>query len=262
MKNSLLLYLSIIVCLVGCIEPAYFISPLNSTSQTYHTIPLRSDSIKSATYVNGIITLGGANQNGRDNIYSFNGNISQSHNIGHLQAWYGIGVTAGNYLIQKYSETDIVIPPTDNFFCAVGLNGGVNVVVPFGNRGSEWRVIGIETSVQNEFGDYLKLRKSLIDSTTYSLVEANNWTTTLGGYSEVIWKLKEDEQLGYKISCGSSLQNGNNFYGTTVHAEPVYFLNTLHVTRKNVTAFGQISLGTYAASFQFGINYNICKKRK
>jgi hypothetical protein len=260
-KNSLLLYLLISACFASCTEPFYFLSPLNSTSQTYHTIPLRSDSIRSSTYINGIVTLGAANQSGRDNVYSFNGNISRSHNLGLFQAYYGIGIIAGDYVVQKFSYTNITIPPVDNFFGAVGFNGGIDLVVPFGNRGSEWRILGIETSLQNEFGNYLQFRKSAIDS-GYNLVETNNWTTTVGGYSEIIWKLRNNDQVGYKISCGSSLENNNTYYGNAPHLLPVYCSNTFHVTRKNVTGFAQINIGTYAASVQLGINYKLGKKKK
>ncbi|HMG83998.1 MAG TPA: hypothetical protein VK559_13245 [Ferruginibacter sp.] len=259
MKNSSLFYLLIVVCFAGCAEPYYFLSPLNSTSQTYHAIPLRSDSVRSAIYANGNVTIGGANQGGRDNIYSFDGNISRSHNLGCFQAYYGVGLTVGNYLIQQNSQTDITIPPTDNFYGALGFNGAINLVIPLGNRGSEWRIIGIETSLQNEFGNYLKLRRSLSDSTN-SLIETSNWTTTLGGYSEIIWKLKNDNQVGYKIGCGTALEHGG-IYGYATHANPIYLQNTFHLTRKNVTGFVQVDAGTYTGSVQFGVNYRIRKKK-
>ena len=242
-------------------EPAYFLSPLNNTSQIYHTMPLQSDSVKSAIYANGIVTLGVANQKGRDNIYSFNANINRSHNLGSFQAFYGVDFIAGDYLIQKFSNTDITIPPTDNFFGSVGLNGGINLVVPFGKRGSEWRVIGVETSLQNEFGNYLKYRKAIAD-TTVGLDQTSNFTTTVGGYSEIIWKTKNNDQVGYKISCGTVVAPANTYYGSEPHNNPIYFLNTFHVTRKNVTVFGQIDIGTYTTSVQFGVNYKIGKNKK
>jgi len=256
-------FLLSIVCFASCKQPYYFLSPLNSTSQTYHTIPLQSDSIRSAIYANGIVTLGAANQAGRDNVYSFNGNISRSHNLGLFQAYYGIGFTAGDYIIQKYSNTPVTIPPTDNFFEAIGVNGAINLVVPLGHRGSEWRIIGVETSLQNESGSYLQFRKSIVDSASdYNLIEANNWTTTIGGYSEIIFKTNDDIQLGYKIACGESLQNSSNYYGYAVHVNPFYLSNTFHATRKSVTAFAQIYVGTYATGIQLGINYRIHKKKK
>ena len=262
MKKIFPFFLLIVVSLASCKQPYYYLSPLNSTSQTYHTIPLKSDSVKSAIYANGIVTLGAANQDGRDNVYSFNGNISRSHNLGLFQAYYGIGFTAGDYIIQKYSNTPITIPPTDNFFEAIGVNGAINLVVPFGHRGSEWRIIGVETSFQNESGNYLQLRKSLRDSSdNYSLIEANNWTTTVGGYSEIVFKTNDDIQLGYKIACGESLQNSSNYYGYAAHVNPFYLSNTFHATRNSVTAFAQINVGTYAASVQLGINYRVHKRK-
>jgi hypothetical protein len=254
MKKLLFFCLLIAAFVTSCTTPHYYTSPLNNTSQYYHSIPLRSDSVKSATYVNGIITLGSA-ESGLDNVYAFNGNISRSHNLKFIQAYYGIGLTVGDYIIQKLSTTTITIPPTDNSFGAYGFNGGINLVVPFGNKGSEWRIAGIETSIQNEFGNYLKFRRSNVDSKT---IESNNWTTTIGGYSEIVWKLQKGYQFGYKLSCGESLAPAN--YG--IHDIPVYLLNTFHFTRENATAFMQINAGTYAEGIQLGINYRISKKKR
>ena len=253
MKKLLFFCLLIATFVTSCTTPHYYTSPLNNTSQYYHSISLQSDSVKSATYVNGIVTLGSA-ENGLDNVYAFNGNISRSHNFKFIQAYYGVGLTVGEYIIQQLSATTITIPPTEYSFGAYGFNGGVNLVAPFGNKGSEWRIIGIETSIQNEFGNYLEFRKSNVDSKT---IESNNWTKTIGGYSEIVWKLKDGYQFGYKLSCGESLVS-KNYGGYDI---PVYVLNTFHFTRENVTAFVQINAGTYAEGIQFGVNYRICKKK-
>jgi len=255
MKKILFFCWVVTVVLVGCTTPSYYTSPLNNTTQYYHAIPLRSDSVKSAIYTNGNITIGSA-EDGRDNVYAFNGNINRSNTFGSFQAYYGIGFTIGDYTIQKLSLTSITIPPTDNYFGAYGFSGGINVVVPFGDKGSEWRIVGIETSIQNEFGDYLQFRKSNVDAKT---IESDNWTKTIGGYSEIVWNLQDGYQFGYKLACGESLVAANN-YGS--YAVPFYVANTFHFARENVIAFAQINIGTYANSLQLGIDYRISKKRR
>jgi len=73
-----------------CTYRSYFQSPFHGTSETYHAIPLQSDSLKSATYVSGVFTEGAANHNLRDNVFSFTGSVYRSHNFGDFQGllWY------------------------------------------------------------------------------------------------------------------------------------------------------------------------------
>ncbi|HTB99276.1 MAG TPA: hypothetical protein VK705_01195, partial [Ferruginibacter sp.] len=68
MKKLLFSCLLITTFVTSCTTPHYYASPLNNTSQYYHSIPLQSDSVKSATYINGIVTLGSA-ESGLDNVY-------------------------------------------------------------------------------------------------------------------------------------------------------------------------------------------------
>ncbi|HLX66981.1 MAG TPA: hypothetical protein VKR41_08285, partial [Puia sp.] len=44
-------------------------------------------------------------------------------------------------------------------FGGLGVQGGINAVVPIGI--GEWRLLGVETSVIHEFGNYLSLRQQL-----------------------------------------------------------------------------------------------------
>ncbi|HWK05239.1 MAG TPA: hypothetical protein VNS58_16475 [Puia sp.] len=87
----------------GCIYSSHFQSPFYGTSEPYHTIPLKSDSVPSATYVSGVFTEGGANDGLRDNVFSFTGSIYRSHNFGHFQGFYGGNVSLGSYNVGHYS---------------------------------------------------------------------------------------------------------------------------------------------------------------
>ena len=64
-------YLTGLLCisvLHGCIESrqGYYLSPNNSNSIPYHPVPLQSDSIHSALYINGGYYIGNANYFGYD----------------------------------------------------------------------------------------------------------------------------------------------------------------------------------------------------
>lgn len=202
-KNYLFILLPAIVFFSGCATPSYYLSPLNSNSNYYKPIPLHSDSLKTATYASGSFLGGGSNFGWKDGVTAFQGNIHRSNNFGKFQAFYGAGFTLGKYgvkqkIITKYQndtggtyynryDTILNIPAAGKFFGAVGFSGGINYVVPF-KDGGEWR-IGIETAINKEFGNYLSFRKTLPDS-LLNIVEKSNWTKTLGGYIDFIFKSK------------------------------------------------------------------------
>ncbi|MEJ0080084.1 MAG: hypothetical protein WDM78_03765 [Puia sp.] len=54
------------------------------------------------------------------------------------------------------------IPDKGKFFGSYGVSGGINIVNASGKH--EWRALGIEVTIQNEFGNYSDFRKSLPDS--------------------------------------------------------------------------------------------------
>ncbi|HVM89167.1 MAG TPA: hypothetical protein VMT76_13340 [Puia sp.] len=271
MKPKLNLFLAgMIFSCSGCIESAHFLSPTNAASNPYHAVPLKSDSIKGATYFSSLVSLGGANDAWRDNVYAFQARIHRSNNFGNLQAYYGANLSIGAYHIAEYYNYDHNYYDTSNyhtyatnkFFGWYGFNGGLNLVVPT-RHGGEWRAIGIETSVQKEFGSYYHFRKNLPDSAADAIFK-KNITGTAGIYTDIIGKSRHGAQFGYKMGIGFMLNPENNYahvYNQNTINPVTYFSNTFHFTKENITGFVQINLSnSYAGNIQFGINYRLGKK--
>ena len=83
--------------------------------------------------------------------------------------YYGGGLIVGEYKFNRYEGTyhsDIIDFQTldqyagNYFFGAVGLNAGMDLVIRF-PLGGDWRLIGVETSVYKDFGDYFSMRKTV-----------------------------------------------------------------------------------------------------
>lgn len=263
MKKTPYLLFAVIFIIQSCsTNYSSFVSPLEATSFQYHTIPLQSDSVKSATYFSANVSLGSSLSN-NDFMYSFQANIHRSHNFGFLQAYYGAGILAGSYRFDRFNDYNYYPGtynsfPSPKFFGAYGINGGINAVFNFGNF--EWRVFGMEGSVYNEFGEYINFRKTASDSTS-SVRETNSLTKTLGGTTEFLWKRRRGSIFGYKMAIGGFFIADKNFHSLEYYQKPMYFSNTLHLTKGNMTAFWQMNIGSYLSTFQMGINYKLGNKK-
>jgi hypothetical protein len=256
--------------LSSCISSSYFLSPNNANSNPYHAVPLQSDSVKGATYVSSLFTIGGANEGWRDGLYAFQARIHRSNNFGSLQAYYGGNVSLGTYHIAEFYNYDHPYnnPSNDHtysmnrFFGSYGFNGGMNVVVPT-RHGGEWRAIGLETSIQKEFGSYYDFRRNLSDSAA-DLIFRKNVTGTVGIFTDIISKSAQGTEFGYKMGFGFLLNPENNYshvYNRNTVNPITYFSSTLHFTKDHLTGFVQINLSnSYAGNVQFGMNYTLGKK--
>lgn len=275
MKKISLLSLTVILFFFSsCITHAYFLSPSNAMTDPYHAIPLKSDSLKSITYLSGIFTAGGANNDWRDGLYSFQGRIHRSHNFGNFQAYYGANLSVGTYHVAEYYRYSYSYPSdslynhvlsTNNFFGMYGFNGGINAVVPFSNGGGEWRAIGIETSLQKEFGNYYDFRKNLPDSSA-DIIFRKNVTGTVGICTDIVTKSRRGIEFGYKAAFGFMLNPQSDYvhiYNANELSPVTYFSQTLHLTRDNITGFIQLNFSNnYAGNMQFGINYMLGRNKK
>ncbi len=259
----LLLFLS------GCFESSYLYSPNNATSNPYHAIPLKSDSLKGATYISAIFNSGRANQDLRDGVYAFQARVHRSNNFGNFQAYYGANMSVGIYYMADYYDHhnfyDTAYHASNNFFGSYGFNGGFDAVVPT-RHGGEWRVLGIETSVQKEFGNYYKFRKNLPDSAA-DVIFKKNVTGTVGIFTNIINRSRHGIEFGYKMSLGLMLNpesDYTHFYNPYNIINPiVYFSHVLHFSKENVTGFVQFNFTNgYAANVQFGMNYRPGKTKK
>jgi hypothetical protein len=171
--------LLLIASLGGCYvvpRQAIYVSPFNGNNNAYHSIPLKSDSIRSAFFAHASFSAGSANytsnsstsasayKNG-DDLYSFEFNIYRTHNAGVLELYYGGHFALGNYSVNKFDS--VLNDPTVNYqninqyagkksFGGYGLDAGTDIIVPI-YGGSEWRVLGFEFSLTREFGQYRML---------------------------------------------------------------------------------------------------------
>jgi hypothetical protein len=269
--NLLLLTAPILFCRCSTYH-AYFQSPFHGGSETYHAIPLKSDSLRSATYVSGVHTLGWANDDVRDNIFSFSGSFHRSHNFGSFQGFYGASATVGSYYVGNYSDYNYgyntsgrtlrTIPNTGGkFFGGYSAGGGIDVVVPFA-RGSEWRVAGVSFTLQKEYGDYRSFRKTLPDSLA-DVIFNNNLIGVLGLSTEVAFKGRHGV-IAYKLMLAEDILNTkDNYRGfDNAHYATVFFQQTLSLTVRRVTGFVQFSVGDRLFNAQSGVGYQLGGREK
>jgi len=233
---------------------------MNGLNNHYITIPLQSDSLRSAYYVSAIISGGSANERGHDNCFSLQTHVSAANTFKNFQAYYGAGIALGDYKLNGYSDgnrslvnAQIINQYTGNkFFGAVGFNGGMNAVIPF-SHGGEWRIIGIETSLCKEFGDYLAVRKQLPDSAA-SFINRKSFFGTLGGYTELVGKTNYGS-FSMKINTGAVL--GKSYHDVTSIGNYWYFSFTLAATIKKWTPYIQANFAPKASHALFGANYSL-----
>ncbi len=273
MKLTTCYALLLIISAGSCITPrAYLMSPMDVNSGPYRSLPTTADSNKSATYASIALNVGGSNQELKDGVVGGRADIQRGYQFGNFQAYFGGGLSLGNYSVSdayhygntyysNYGSNDTTYHyvASNKFYGTYGLYGGINLGIPFGNGRGEWRVIGFETSFNKEYGNYLQFRKSLPDSSA-DIVATYDHMFTLGGTSEIVGISSHGTEIGYKWALGTVLFPRGYYHGYEANSRPNYFSQSLHVTKKKVTGFMQVNIGTHAASFQFGVNYNLSKK--
>jgi hypothetical protein len=255
----------------------YYLSPNNANANPYRPIPLKSDSIRSAYYANLVYSIGSANDKGFDQVSVAQISIHRGQNFGIFQAYYGGNLSLGTYKVSEFYNSHyrigggwfspIAIPydtiyhiaGNRQFFGGYGVSGGINLVIK-SPRG-EWRALGLETSIQNEFGNYSDFRKSLPDSAA-NIIFRKTLAATIGLYTDMIWKSRHNVIYGFKFAGGIMINPVNNYSRTEAdHIFPLtYVSTTFHMTKDHYTGFTQINLGTYADNFQLGLSYRLGKK--
>jgi hypothetical protein len=266
-------YPLIILGFASCATPrAYIMSPMDITTHSYQTLPSTADSQKAATYASIALNAGGSNEKLRDNVLGMRAAISRSYRFGNFQAYYGGGLNLGNYrLSDEYyysnryysnnnNDTVYHYPGANRFYGAYGFNGGINLVIPFGNGRGEWRALGVETSYQKEFGDYVRFRKQIPDSVV-DILASYGQIFTLGGSTEIVGISRHGTEIGYKVAVGGVFYPRGSYLGPNSNVTPYYMSHTVHVTKRKVTGFFQFNFGTHAANCQFGVNYNLSKRK-
>jgi hypothetical protein len=273
------LILSLPYLLTACTTnlKTFYSSPFNGNTGDYQTIPLASDSVKSATYASIALWSGSANTEGHDYFNAFHMAVSRSHNLGAIQAWYGLGVTWGTFNLGRWYDPGnpannalIYIGPNtvrdagylnsiagSYYFGGESFSGGMNTVMPF--QGGEWRFIGLETSLNHEIGNYVTVRKNMPDSAA-ALNVRSDFFGTLGLTTELVRKNKTG-QFGWKWAAGYALGNNYQFLNIDENGKHTsgysYFDFTFHWTYLRYTGFMQVNSATKAKAFHLGFNFRL-----
>jgi hypothetical protein len=277
-RNRFIAFFILSIC-GSCLEhrQGMYLSPMNSQSGLYHTIPFKSDSLKSAVYGSLIYTTGTANDKGKDWIHAGQASIYRSHNLGNFQAFYGANITLGVYGISEFYNSNYTAgqagmiggsdQPIDTFyhipahnysFGSYGISGGINGVKSSGR--TEWRYLGFETTLQNEFGDYYSFRKNLQDSAA-NIIFKHHLTGTIGIYTDALWRNNHKTQFGFKFALNMLMNPTSNYSRLNTYSIFLvsFFSTTFHITANQFIGFMQGNFGTKAASFQIGTSYRLGK---
>jgi len=249
-------------------QQAYYVSPFNGNSNTYHATPLLSDSVKSAIYLSGNMYSGSANYNGSDDVINFEGDVYRTQQFGLLEAYYGLNASFGNYDVAEldsdytYSTVNYQLINSmagSKSFGGVGAEGGINFTLPMAH--GEWRLFGMEVSSHKEFGSYLDFRNLLPDSAA-TLIIKNSFFSTLGFYSELVKKVKHGS-YGFRIASGTILEsayhNLNIYDNTGSDLKFRYTDLTFDYTWEQWTGYIQSKSATKASGVKLGIIYRLGK---
>lgn len=267
--------LSVIICFSSCVTRSYYLSPLYGVSTSYKTTPLAKDTVKSNLYLNGAFNIGGNNENLRDNSFSFHGNIYNAHKFGAFRAWYGAGLTLGNYEVKKYDssttnpdfDTAYINKKAGNkFFGSANLGAGISIAIPVGNF-CEWRIIGINGSLQNEFGKYLQFRQNMERNDIHITgLNSNSTLATAGIFSELSFITRTGSfnlQLQYNYLIGGSYTylDYNSEGQQDIERRYAYVSNTFALTVHRFTGFAQVNAGKRMANLGLGMNYQLAGRK-
>jgi hypothetical protein len=280
-KSYLYLVLAVasLPTLPGCAihRQAYFVSPFNGNNTEYHTLPTLADSTHSVVYSSLSFSSGSANDFGTDHFWSIHTSAYAAHQYGLFQFHYGLNLTLGDYTMGKWavdtpapgyysSSANVDLPYAaqvnnysgSHFFGGVGFQGGFNGVVPIGR--AEWRFLGVETSLTQEFGNYLAVRRQMPD-TIANLIIRDPLFATIGLNSEIVAYTREGEfgfRWGYGWALGSHYSNPgvyDNQSGTSLRY--TYYNFSFHYTYRQLTAYLQLNEATKASGVLLGVNYRL-----
>ncbi|HVB02838.1 MAG TPA: hypothetical protein VNE41_03875 [Chitinophagaceae bacterium] len=272
--TSPILLISISILLItGCVyQKAYYINPMFGRTNPYIAKPLLSDFVKSANY--GELTYSAGNNNFlfNDQVNALDAQFYHTNQVNLFHFYYGGNLSLGNYRVSSYSNSyestgiDTAYLNAHSgykFFGNLGIQGGADFTLPLGK--SEWRFIGVDISVNREFGQYLNFRRSLKD-TMVSGVTRSAFLATLGISSEMTFHLKNGN-FGWKLETGTQLGNlgfeqvSNSGNTLTGHTTGVFFDFVFQVTYKQWTGYFEAEQGTLQSNDMLGLIYKIGSKR-
>jgi hypothetical protein len=284
---------SVLSCLVaalllsGCItarhQQAFYVSPFNGNSGDYHSLPLRTDTARTAFYARVAGFGGWANDLQTDQFSGGDISLYAAQHQGMWQWYYGLDATFGSYVLgnwhARYAPNilpvnyDIPFPPPatakelnalsgPRSFGGAGFSGGFNGVIRMGQ--GEWRFLGVETALHQEFGDYLHFRRQLPDSLATYIVRGS-FLATVGLTTEWIFRTRQGD-LGLRLA-------GGGYLGSAYHPAGVYdsvsqqylhygYLNfAFHYTFGQYTGYAMGETGTKSGSLRLGLIYRLNRPR-
>ena len=286
---ALLCVFCALISLAGCFtsphQQAFYVSPFNGNSEAYHTLPLHNDTARTAVYARVSGFGGNANDLHTDHFGGGNASIYVAHHGQWWQSYYGLDGALGSYSLGTWRTRD---PSSFNFilydgpsapppttasqlntyrggytYGGLGVSGGFNGVIPMGQ--GEWRVLGIETAVHREFGDYLHLRRNLPDSVASYIVRSAFFGTT-GLTTEWVFRTHTGD-FGFRLAGGWTL--GNDYqhphvYDSIAQAQLRYggygsFI--AHYTLGRYTLYYQMETAEKAFSIQGGLIFRFGSPR-
>ena len=266
-------------------QQAFYVSPFNGSAQEYHTLPLHTDTATTAVYARAAGHIGSANDLGNDHFSGGNVSLYVAHHGSWWQSYYGVDGTLGCYSLGTWTSRD---PQSFNFilydgrpapppatasqlnsytggytYGGFGASVGFNGVIPMGQ--GEWRVLGVETALHQEIGDYLHLRRRLADSVA-SYIVRNPFYGTAGLTTEWVFRTTTGD-FGFRLAGGWVLGASYHPYAIydSLAGEPLRYENygtfAAHYTTGKYTVYWQAETASKAHSYQLGFIYRFGNAR-
>ncbi|HUX83895.1 MAG TPA: hypothetical protein VMV20_01590 [Chitinophagaceae bacterium] len=244
---------------------SFYGSPVFGKTASYTTKPLLSDSVHSATYSSLVFSDGFSNFFSQDPIYAGQLRLYQVRQFSLFHFFYGTDLMLGNYGIANYQDTGVTTIVGNHFFGNLGISGGGDFSLPIGK--SEWRMIGVDLSLNQEFGSYLGFRMKqpvTIDTGVFK----HSFLGTLALSSEWAFHTRHGE-FGFKYEFGTYLGNqgflANNFIfppSGLFHSSYRFYQFSFHVTFKQWTGYILEQGGTWEGDSRLGVIYRFQPRYK
>ena len=260
-KANYLLFFSVVMLLSSCFntQQAFYFSPKHANSTNYKAQPMLSDSISSANYASVMLSGGASNDDLKDGNFLLQGNFHRTMQWSRFQAFYGAGFSAGFYEVTTYPffggndiDTDWINERAGKkFHGAYGLQGGINYAKPLPK--GEWRMLGVEVNMQNEFGDYYRFRREMPESGA-NIVDRSSFYSNFTVFTDLMRRFSDGSVIGYKLAFNQSFRRlTGRISNFPISGIPKYMTHTIHITMNRWTGYGQLNFGSDAFSLQYGM---------
>lgn len=186
--------LAAMIFLSACSDHFYAPALYNNNS-SYQAKPMSTDSTKSANYITGGLGLG-SGIDLKDNTYIGQLSLDHANTFDNFNMAYGVFGFAGSYENTSIKQIEPQYFST-KFFAGLGGKASVNFFVPLNDK-MDFRIIGIDLSYSNEFGDYADFRKSVRTVDGFH-TDINNNLFSGGLTSEIAWRGRNNPEIHYAV---------------------------------------------------------------